>query len=357
MATKEPKLELFPITEKGATTYIPKTKYLSSRAAQLSKKPDKGGLGVEIPVDTVKALLGIVLKKEELATDASDEHVKAFELITADTESAKEHLEELTAVEEEKSKTEAAEQEKKRTYEASLILASKDAKVISNFNDVFDTTNRNRCVAKDGVTDEQLVGGLAYGFSLQSYSQWVIGDIVVALEDRGHDNVVIQLCADFKQSYSTISNAARVCRAVKPEERDNYTLPFSTIREIVLANYEDDEKKNIVARKKLLDKAQKGGFDQKEARAAVRIAQGKEESLDAPKSPRYLVGVIANLSTSTFNSEKPKFSEDTFVVDIKTQKYLDLQVIPSEKEGEESTKEEVWKDFGAETPAAQDDTE
>lgn len=347
--TKEPKLELFPITEKGATTYVPKNKYVSSRSAQLSKKVDKGGLGVPCPDETVKALVAMVIKGEELDPESPKEMIQAFDLITADVKDTKEHLKELAGEEEKKKQEQIQAFEKKQAYELTLIEAATDAEVVSNFDEIFDTTNRNRCVPRGDVTDEQLVGALAFGFSLQSWSQWTIGDIVVALEDRGHENVVVQLCENFKQAYSTVSNSARVCRAITPEKRDDYTLPFNTIREIALAKYDDDDKKNVKARGALLDKAQKGNFNQKEARAAVKIAQGKEESEDSagPKSPRYMIGNISNLALSTFTSEKPSYSDDTFVVDIKAKKYLDIQEVAPEKEGGEPTNEEVWRDFGA----------
>lgn len=360
---KKAKIELYPITEKGAEQFVPKAKYISSRAAQLSKKPDKGGLGVAVETSVFKELMKIAESNGELAAESPDEMVKAFDLIKVDLKRAGEHLEELEEKKAEEQKKELALLEEKKNYEAELFSSVGDAESLKNFDQVFDTTNRNRCVPKEGVevTDKQLIGALAMGFSLEDMSDWVQGDAVRQLEDRGHQNVVSAIAEKFKVPYSTLSAKARVCREIPVSERDKLTIPFGTVATIQNAKFADEPKANQQIKQKLLKKAQGEKLTQTQARDLVRVTQGKEPTAGAgDKNPRYLELNTEALGKSKFLKDKPDYSDSTFVVDIRAHKFLDRQ--NTAKDGEPEKLEEVWIDFESDelppiTSAADDQPE
>jgi hypothetical protein len=158
------------------------------------------------------------------------------------------------------------------------------------------------------VDAKDWVKAFAFGLTLESGSQWIIGDAVVALEDGGHDDVVNQLCAQFKKSYSTVSGYARTSRNFQHEKRDPM-LPFTVYREIGNADLSD--KKKLA----LLDAAKEEKLSSQEVRGKVREAQGKEEA-QRPLRHRYLVFSKNNPNIIRVTRSMPqKIEENQVVID------------------------------------------
>jgi hypothetical protein len=190
-----------------------------------------------------------------------------------------------------------------------LVQSVTEGLELSSFTQKFDLgSGMTQCVPKGKVDAKDWVKAFAFGLTLESGSQWIIGDAVVALEDGGHDDVVNQLCAQFKKSYSTVSGYARTSRNFQHEKRDPM-LPFTVYREIGNADLSD--KKKLA----LLDAAKEEKLSSQEVRGKVREAQGKEEA-QRPLRHRYLVFSKNNPNIIRVTRSMPqKIEENQVVID------------------------------------------
>jgi hypothetical protein len=114
------------------------------------------------------------------------------------------------------------------------------------------------------------------------------------LENAGHEDVVNQLCSNFKKSYPTVSGYARACRAFPAAKRDPM-LPFTVYREIGNANF-GDEKTNAQKQSELLEAAKTEKLSSTEVRNRVRSEQGKDT--DRPLKDRYIIINLNNIANS-----------------------------------------------------------
>jgi hypothetical protein len=146
------------------------------------------------------------------------------------------------------------------------------------------------------------VAAFAFGLTLESGAQWIVGDSVVALENAGHDDVINQLCANFKKSYSTVSGYARACRAFPAAKRDA-SLPFTVYREIGNANF-GDAKTNAKKQQAMLEVAKVEQLSSAEVRNRVRNEQGKDDKSVLPH--RYLVLNVGNCGNSEVKRSVPE---------------------------------------------------
>ncbi len=203
-----------------------------------------------------------------------------------------------------------------------LVQSVTEGLELSSFTQKFDLgSGMTQCVPKGKVDAKDWVKAFAFGLTLESGSQWIIGDAVVALEDGGHDDVVNQLCAQFKKSYSTVSGYARTSRNFPHEKRDPM-LPFTVYREIGNADLSDKKKTA------LLDAAKEEKLSSQEVRGKVREAQGKEEA-QRPLAPRYLLLNVSNTSNSeVFRSMPAKILEHQLLIDLAGKSWFD----PAENE-------------------------
>ena len=162
---------------------------------------------------------------------------------------------------------------------------------------------------------EDWVAAFGFGLALESGSQWIIGDSVVALEDAGHEDVVNQLCAQFKKAYSTVSGYARTCRHFSPSTRDA-GLPFTSHREIANADIPAEVKD------KLLADAKAEHLSSTEVRNRVKEEQGK--NVDKPQPHRYLVFNVSNFSNSEVLTQVPdKIEPHQVLIDLLGKRWYD----------------------------------
>jgi hypothetical protein len=199
-----------------------------------------------------------------------------------------------------------------------LVESVKDGLELSSFTQKFDIgSGMTQCVPKGKVEMKDWVAAFAFGLTLESGAQWIIGDSVVALENAGHEDVVNQLCSNFKKSYPTVSGYARACRAFPSDKRDA-TLPFTVYREIGNANFGDESTKK---QNELLEAAKNEKLSSTEVRNRVRSEQGKD---DKPTGHRFLLLNVGNFSNSEVLRTMPEeVQEHQLLIDLGDKSWFD----------------------------------
>jgi hypothetical protein len=318
---KKPELELFSPTQEGVI--VPLSTYLRQMAEYVKTEWP----GINITETHIKKAWQKVIKNEYLEDDAPDEMLEMFEKMSADLDMAEEMKEEQVPVVE----VELTEDEPIEVNESlALVESVKDGLELSSFTQKFDIgAGMTQCVPRGSVEMKDWVAAFAFGLTLESGAQWIIGDSVVALENAGHEDVVNQLCSNFKKSYPTVSGYARACRAFPSDKRDPM-LPFTVYREIGNANFGEDSAKK---QSELLEAAKNEKLSSTEVRNRVRHEQGKD---DKPSGHRFLLLNVGNFSNSEVLRSMPEeVQEHQLLIDLGDKSWFD----PAEGE---------WMKFGKE---------
>ena len=283
-------LELFSPTQEGILVSV--TTYLR----QMVEFAKTEWRGITINESHIKKAWAKLQKNEYLEDDAPDEMLEMYEKMSADWDMAIE-------MEEEKINVANMPEEEPENESLALVESVKQGVELSSFTKKFDIgAGMTQCVPRGKVEMKDWVAAFAFGLTLESGAQWIIGDAVVALDNAGHDDVVNQLCANFKKSYSTVSGYARACRAFPAAKRDA-ALPFTVYREIGNANFGDD-KTNAKKQQAMLEVAKAEGLSSTEVRNRVRNEQGKDDKSVLPH--RYLVLNVGNYGNSDVKRSVPE---------------------------------------------------
>jgi hypothetical protein len=276
--------------------------------------------GINITEAHIKKAWSKLQKNEYLGDDAPDEMLEMYEKMSADLDMAEEMEEERLAnpVEAEEVEVELTDDEPVNESLA-LVESVKDGLELSSFTQKFDIgAGMTQCVPRGQVEMKDWVAAFAFGLTLESGAQWIIGDSVVALENAGHEDVVNQLCSNFKKSYPTVSGYARACRAFPADKRDA-TLPFTVYREIGNANFGDESTKK---QQELLEAAKNEKLSSTEVRNRVRHEQGKE--VDKPSGHRFLLLNVGNFSNSEVLRSMPEeVQEHQLLIDLGDKSWFD----------------------------------
>jgi hypothetical protein len=292
---KKKELELFSPTQEGVL--VPLSTYLRHMGEFVKTEWP----GINITETHIKKAWSKLLKNEYIDDDAPDEMQEMFEKMSADLDIARETEEER---DEYKPEPIAATPEPKNES-AALVESVRNGLELSSFTQKFDIGHgMTQCVPKGKVEMKDWVAAFAFGLTLESGAQWIIGDSVVALENGGHEDVVNQLCSNFKKSYSTVSGYARACRAFPAEKRDP-VLPFTVYREIGNANLGEDSAKK---QQELLETAKNEKLSSTEVRNRVRSEQGKD---DSPVKKYLLINVMSRSSSEPPRLNAPKGEIDS----------------------------------------------
>ena len=309
---KKPELELFSPTQEGII--VPLSKYLN----QMLEYAKTEWQGINITETHIKKAWAKLQKNEYLDDDAPDEMLEMYEKMSADWEMAQEMEEERLAnpVVEEVELTE----DEPVNESLALVESVKNGLELSSFTTKFDIgAGMTQCVPRGDVDMKDWVAAFAFGLTLESGAQWIIGDSVVALENAGHEDVVNQLCSNFKKSYPTVSGYARACRAFPSDKRDPM-LPFTVYREIGNANF-GDEKTNKKKQGELLEAAKTEKLSSTEVRNRVRSEQGKD---DKPSVHRFLLLNVGNFSNSEVLRAMPEeVQEHQLLIDLSDKSWFD----------------------------------
>lgn len=305
---KKKEIELFSPTQEGVL--VPLSKYLT----QLAEFAVEEWKGINITESHIKKAWAKLQKNEYLDDDAPDEMLEMYEKMSADWEMSQEMEAERLA--------EPVVEVVKETVNESLALVEsvRNGLELSSFTQKFDIgAGMTQCVPRGEVDMKDWVAAFAFGLTLESGAQWIIGDSVVALEHAGHEDVVNQLCSNFKKSYPTVSGYARACRAFPANKRDPM-LPFTVYREIGNANFGDD-KTNAKKQSELLEAAKTEKLSSTEVRNRVRSEQGKE---DKPTNHRFLLLNVGNFSNSEIVRTMPtEVQEHQLLIDLSDKSWFD----------------------------------
>ena len=303
-------LELFSPTQEGILVSV--TTYLR----QMVEFAKTEWRGITINETHIKKAWAKLQKNEYLEDDAPDEMLEMYEKMSADWDMAIEMEEERINL-----ANLPVEEEEPENESLALVESVKQGLELSSFTKKFDIgAGMTQCVPRGKVDMKDWVAAFAFGLTLESGAQWIIGDAVVALDNAGHDDVVNQLCANFKKSYSTVSGYARACRAFPAAKRDA-ALPFTVYREIGNANF-GDEKTNAKKQQAMLEVAKAEGLSSTEVRNRVRNEQGKDDKSVLPH--RYLVLNVGNYGNSEFKRSVPdKLEAHHFLIDRQDMSWFD----------------------------------
>jgi hypothetical protein len=309
---KKKELELFSPTQEGII--VPLSKYLK----QMSEFAKTEWPGINITESKIKEIWKLVASNSYIEDHEPNEIAEMFEKMDADLKQAEEMEEErlaLPAVEE--VEIEVTEDEPKNESLA-LVDSVKNGLELSSFTQKFDIgAGMTQCVPRGSVEMKDWVAAFAFGLTLESGAQWIIGDSVVALENAGHEDVVNQLCSNFKKSYPTVSGYARACRAFPADKRDPM-LPFTVYREIGNANFGEDSAKK---QQELLEAAKTEKLSSTEVRNRVRSEQGKD---DKPSGHRFLLLNVGNFSNSEVLRSMPEeVQEHQLLIDLGDKSWFD----------------------------------
>lgn len=310
---KKPELELFSPTQEGII--VPLSTYLR----QMGEFVKTEWPGISITEVHIKKAWSKLQKNEYLGDDAPDEMLEMYEKMSADLDMAEEMKEERLALPVVEAEVELTEDEPINESLA-LVESVKNGLELSSFTQKFDIgSGMTQCVPKGEVDMKDWVAAFAFGLTLESGAQWIIGDSVVALEAAGHDDVVNQLCSNFKKSYPTVSGYARACKAFPAAKRDPM-LPFTVYREIGNANF-GDEKTNAKKQSELLEAAKTEKLSSTEVRNRVRSEQGKD---DKPTGHRFLLLNVGNFSNSEVLRTMPEeVQEHQLLIDLGDKSWFD----------------------------------
>jgi len=273
--------------------------------------------GITMTDALVKKVWDKVKKNQYIEDNVADEVAEMYEKMAYDYESASELMADKEPVIVTDNPVSEESQEK-----LELVQSVNQGLELSSFTQKFDLgAGMTQCVPKGEVSMQDWVKAFAFGLTLESGSQWIIGDSVVALENAGHEDVVNQLCAQFKKSYSTVSGYARACKAFPAKQRDAM-LPFTVYREIGNADLTEKKKAQLV------EAAKTEKLSSQEVRGKVREAQGKEER-QRPLTHRFIVLNVENYGNSETLTQVPdEIEPHQIILDCESKSWFD----PAENE-------------------------
>lgn len=342
MSKAEPiKPELLPVDLGGGEIQFVKRADYAKRTAENFALKHKA----EVKKDHVTQCLDFLdTGGRELEGENPEELTKLFDVVKEDYIDAVKKIEDDKAkAEEEKAAQERAAKEKQEKEDA-LFLEVKDEKAdFATLAKTFDTGNMDRFVPKGKVTDQQLLAALNTGLGMSEFTNWMIGDLVVALEDRGQLNVVSRLAESRGVAYSKMYNDAKTARAIPPDDRKP-GISFTIYREVANAKIPADKQAD---KTKLLAAVGEGKHTTQTVREAVREIQGKAAPADLlPEEDPKKVFLILDPNTAdltkaivkTTGFPKELFDEGSIIVNPKTmQKFV--------KNGFAKKPENRWEDL------------
>lgn len=302
MSTAKLQVDSLPLTIAGKIELVPRRQYVNHRAQELTIQ-----YKADIKKGSVSDMIDMIVAGKELDSEAPDYAVwsKVYDAVKNDIDLAQDKAAEAVeaanqAAEAEKLKKEQSELAEKRLVE---VATSTDvASTFATLADKFDLGNMDRCVPKEGTTDEDLMSALVAGMGMENFSNWAKGDLVSELEKRGHEKAMVTLCESTGIPYKTVYRMAITARNVPPDQR-KAGVSFTTYAEIAMAKFTSADGKALAPEKnkekvaelveKIGEKVKTG--DEKadaeanakvittaqEARKAVQTAQGKQ----APTPP------------------------------------------------------------------------
>ena len=168
------KLELFsPLNEGQLVNEATYLKQMLTFAQQEWK-------GINMTDALIKKVWDKVKKNQYLEDNVADEVAEMYEKMAFDYETAVDLIESKNTETIVNDNVEVVEPENESLELVNSVTEGLD---LSSFTQKFDLGGMTRCVPKGNVEARDWVKAFAFGLTLESGSQWIIGDAVVALED------------------------------------------------------------------------------------------------------------------------------------------------------------------------------
>lgn len=317
----------FPMTIDGKVHFVKKGDYIKHASQRSSVKYD-----AEITKDHIKQFLDGLEKgqKEIVAADNAEgleEFTKTFNDVKADWEAAVGEVErvEREAVEK-KEKEEQEKKEKAEKEQETFELMKDENSSINDLSKLFDSgENMDRFVAKGKVTDKQLFAAFNASLKMGDFTNWMKGDLIVELENRGQLNVITKMAEAKAIPFNTLYRYAKTAREIPPDDRKP-GISFTIYCEYALAKYPGDEKAVEKIKDGLLTKINNGELNTQTVRAEVKKAQGKKAPpVVLPEDDEKKVFIVVDtnaelVSVVTTSKGFPKelYLDGAMVIDPKT---------------------------------------
>lgn len=188
---------------------------------------------------------------------------------------------------------------------------------IGEFFDLGPTMSELRVKEGVTITPSDYAKALVTGFGMENCGAFVAANAASVLEAMGHENAVIQICAECRKSYKTVSNWITTIRFLA-QHNIKPTLRFTIYQEVATSRLEDEKKLEI------LETAKEKQFSSTETRHLVQDARGGEKSeKPKPLALRYLT--ITEKMDFKLVEGVPAKEENVIVVDLENKKFLDWE--------------------------------
>lgn len=292
MSTEKLNIENLPVVMPGGKVeMVPKRQFCNHKAQTLTIAHK-----VNVTKGQISDMLDMIVAGKEL--DESNEPLwhDVYKELVEDINLAQQKNAALVDEKNRLAEEAKAAEDAKNGAAIALVESAKNvdvATVFSTLSDRFDLGNMDRCIAKEGTTDEDLMQALVAGEKIEEFSNWAKGDIVLELEKRGQEKAMVKLCEETGIPYKTIYKFAVTAKNVPPENRKK-GVAFTTYAEIAGARFSTTEAKNQEVLAEVIAKVGEKTGDEKadaqvittakEARQAVKAAQGKSVTPPDPNA-------------------------------------------------------------------------
>lgn len=290
-------VENLPLTIDNKIEMVPKRQYCNHKASSLQIRHK-----IQVSKAQISDLIDMAVNGKEL--EAGNEPIwnDIYQEVKDDIDLAQDKNREAIEAANAKAEEEKKAKDEKEANEKRLVSVAVGADVAATFaslSDNFDLGNMDRCVPKEGTTDDQIISALVTGLKMDNFSNWAKGDLVAELDKRGHESAMVILCEQTGIPYKSIYRMAVTARNVPPDKRDP-NVSFTTYAEVANARLSKDETENRKLLNQTLDKIapkEKTGDAKKDevtnagkivtaqdARKAIQEAQGKEPPVKPDKN-------------------------------------------------------------------------
>ena len=169
--------------------------------------------------------------------------------------------------------------ENKSGTEQSILAAAVNTGMHNGYSALserYEFNDLTQFVPRAGVIPcpEDYAAAIGMGVDMSSKGMWLAGEGIRHLYALGYENVVTQIAANLKLSYSHVSAWHRAAQRIPVKYRSELSPTVAV--EIACSKYSDDERENNKKVIDLVEKACKEGWTALEARSHVRMEQGKE---------------------------------------------------------------------------------
>jgi hypothetical protein len=283
----------FPIEDEDAQTWVSRADYCAMRFGQLAKQyPDAG-----ITVKQVKDSLGLLENGMANPADLTDWQREIADDLTLAKERDFLENENLRLVDIPDQPEESDEIPNQDSAELAVIEAANTGNLGLGLGEVltwFDLgPSLTQCKPTEHTTDIQIGRGIEVLAGVKNWSELGIGDLLNALEDRGHGELIPQIISQIglEESYPTIQRYRVTARAVSNDLRELPNIKFSHLAEVATSRFSKDPAKQAETIREVLIEASERGYNVSQTREACLNRKGKETAPTPPpkKTYRYLV--------------------------------------------------------------------